>query len=87
MYVQPQLWQTKTFWRLPQSSKDVIEADSDGENEMNSAASVPTLSEMRNIMKGMSNYLDAHSSGEMNNKVDDIENFDSKKDNTKRNNR
>ncbi|GFV12769.1 hypothetical protein TNCV_1367391 [Trichonephila clavipes] len=46
---------------------------SDEENEMNNAAPVLTSSEMRNIMKSMYSHLDAHFSGEMNNKVDDIE--------------
>uniref|UniRef100_A0A8C4RFJ1 HTH CENPB-type domain-containing protein n=1 Tax=Erpetoichthys calabaricus TaxID=27687 RepID=A0A8C4RFJ1_ERPCA len=58
-----------------QSSKNIIDADSDDENEMNNAAPVPTSSEMRNIMKSMRSYLDAHSNGEMNNKIDDIEQF------------
>ncbi|GFT01749.1 tigger transposable element-derived protein 4 [Trichonephila clavipes] len=43
-----------------QSSKDTIDEDSDDENEINSASPVPTSSEMRNIMKSMRRYLDAH---------------------------
>ncbi|GFW16111.1 hypothetical protein TNCV_4681031 [Trichonephila clavipes] len=42
---------------------------------MNNASPVPMSSEMRNVMKSMCNYLDAHSNGEMNNKIDDIEQF------------
>ncbi|GFT38554.1 hypothetical protein TNCV_2748291 [Trichonephila clavipes] len=55
--------------------KNIIDADSDDENGINYAALVPTLSEMRNVMKSMRSYLDAHSNGEMNNKMDDIEQF------------
>ncbi|GFW33815.1 hypothetical protein TNCV_3589001 [Trichonephila clavipes] len=58
-----------------QSSKNIIDADSDDEKEMNNAAPVPTSSEMRNVMKNMFSYLDAHSKNEMNNKMDDIEQF------------
>ncbi|GFV93913.1 hypothetical protein TNCV_1811681 [Trichonephila clavipes] len=56
-----------------QSSKSVIDANSCVEDKRNHAASVPTSSEMRNIMKSMRSYLDVHSNGEMNNKMDDIE--------------
>ncbi|GFW84723.1 hypothetical protein TNCV_1814531 [Trichonephila clavipes] len=69
-----------------QSSKNIIDADPDDENEKNKAAPVPSLSEMRNIMMSIRRYLEAYSNGEMNNKMDDIEQFvDSlmlKKDNT-----
>ncbi|GFX98184.1 adhesion G protein-coupled receptor B2 [Trichonephila clavipes] len=41
----------KGILELVQSSKNIIEADSDTENEMNNAAPVPTSSEMRNTMK------------------------------------
>ncbi|GFU30087.1 hypothetical protein TNCV_3262921 [Trichonephila clavipes] len=51
MCVQPQLWQTKTFWSL---LKNIIDADSEEENDMNNAASIPTSSEIR-IMKMSSN--------------------------------
>ncbi|GFT28768.1 hypothetical protein TNCV_3584951 [Trichonephila clavipes] len=57
---------------------------SDDENETNNEAPIPESSEMRNIMKGMRSYLDAHSNGEINNKMDDIERIDSKKDNAKK---
>ncbi|GFT37910.1 hypothetical protein TNCV_774381 [Trichonephila clavipes] len=49
MCVQPQVWQTKTF--SSSSSQNIIDADSDDENEMNNAAPVPTSFERRNIMK------------------------------------
>uniref|UniRef100_A0A8C4SEN5 HTH CENPB-type domain-containing protein n=1 Tax=Erpetoichthys calabaricus TaxID=27687 RepID=A0A8C4SEN5_ERPCA len=65
----------KDILEFVQSSKNIIDADSDNENEMNNAAPVPTSSEMRNIMKSMRSYLDAHSNGEMNNKMNDIEQF------------
>ncbi|GFS64732.1 hypothetical protein TNCV_4685161 [Trichonephila clavipes] len=39
-----------------QSSKNITDADSGSKNEMNYAASVPTSSEMWNIMKSMRNY-------------------------------
>uniref|UniRef100_A0A8C4RRF5 Tigger transposable element-derived protein 4 n=1 Tax=Erpetoichthys calabaricus TaxID=27687 RepID=A0A8C4RRF5_ERPCA len=65
----------KDILEFVQSSKNIIDADSDDENEMNNAAPVPTSSEMRNIMKSMLSYLDAHSNDEMNNKMDDIEQF------------
>ncbi|GFY11333.1 hypothetical protein TNCV_4473161 [Trichonephila clavipes] len=41
----------KDIFEFVQSSKNIIDADSDDENEMNYAAHVPTSSEMRNIMK------------------------------------
>ncbi|GFV53653.1 hypothetical protein TNCV_1042601 [Trichonephila clavipes] len=74
MCVQSQLWETDIL-ELVQSSKNIIDADSDSENEMNNAAPAPTSFEMRNIKKSMFSYLDAHSNGEMKNKMDDIEQF------------
>ncbi|GFW83025.1 hypothetical protein TNCV_4604521 [Trichonephila clavipes] len=62
------------FWSLFYVFLKFIHADSD-ENEMNNAAPVPTSSKIRNIMKSMRSYLEAHSNGEMNNKRDDIEQF------------
>ncbi|GFV78452.1 hypothetical protein TNCV_3477671 [Trichonephila clavipes] len=59
-----------------QNSKNIIDVDFDVENEMNNAAPVSTLSEMRTIMKNMHSYLDAHSDREMDNKTDNIEQFD-----------
>ncbi|GFV68209.1 uncharacterized protein TNCV_1874911 [Trichonephila clavipes] len=55
--------------------KKSIDADPDDENEINNPAPVPMSSEMRNIMKSLRNYLDAHSNREMNNKMEDIEQF------------
>ncbi|GFT15053.1 hypothetical protein TNCV_4316341 [Trichonephila clavipes] len=60
-----------TFWILTKSKK-IIDADSDDKNEMNNAAPVPTSSEMRNIMKRMRSYLDAHCNGEINSKIFNI---------------
>ncbi|GFW53183.1 hypothetical protein TNCV_3294301 [Trichonephila clavipes] len=45
---------------------------------MNNAAPDPTSSEKRNIMISMRGYLEAHSKVEMNNKMDDIEQFNGK---------
>ncbi|GFX77929.1 hypothetical protein TNCV_909461 [Trichonephila clavipes] len=56
-----------------QSSKNIIGADSDDENEMNNAARAPKSSERRKVMKNMHSYLDAHSNGEMHNETDDID--------------
>ncbi|GFX14853.1 hypothetical protein TNCV_1485951 [Trichonephila clavipes] len=58
----------KDILECVQSSKNIIDADSDDENVMSNASPVPTSSEMRNVMKSMSSYLDAHSNGEMNKK-------------------
>ncbi|GFW88673.1 hypothetical protein TNCV_2833341 [Trichonephila clavipes] len=57
------------------NSKNIIDANSDDENEMNNAATVPISSEMRNITKNMHSYLDAHFSHETNNDLDDIEQY------------
>ncbi|GFX46685.1 hypothetical protein TNCV_4038361 [Trichonephila clavipes] len=54
----------KNILKFVQSSKVIIDADSGDEKEMNHAVS----SEMRNIMKSMRSYLDAHFNGEMNKK-------------------
>ncbi|GFV46721.1 hypothetical protein TNCV_1881801 [Trichonephila clavipes] len=43
--------------------KNIIDADSDDENEMNYVAPVLTSSYMRNLMKSMHSYLDAYSNG------------------------
>ncbi|GFV36642.1 hypothetical protein TNCV_1033181 [Trichonephila clavipes] len=56
-----------------QSSKNIIDADFNNENEMNNAAPVPTSSKILNVMKSRRSYLDAHTNGEVNNKMDDIE--------------
>ncbi|GFU57713.1 hypothetical protein TNCV_3638651 [Trichonephila clavipes] len=49
----------KDILEFVQSSKNIIDADPDDENEMNNAAPVPKSSEMRNIKKSMCSYLDA----------------------------
>ncbi|GFV93956.1 protein big brother [Trichonephila clavipes] len=59
---------SKVILEFAQSSKNIMKADSDDENEMNNIAPVSTSSEMSNIMKSMHSYLDAHSNDEMNNK-------------------
>ncbi|GFX97833.1 hypothetical protein TNCV_4904841 [Trichonephila clavipes] len=69
---------------LVQSSKNIIDADFDDENEMNNTASIRISSEMRNTMKSTRNCLEADSNGEMNSKMNDIEQFDAKKDNAKK---
>ncbi|GFT31178.1 hypothetical protein TNCV_3645731 [Trichonephila clavipes] len=61
-----------------QSPKNIIDADTDDENEMNYAAPVSALSETKN-MKSMHRYLDVHSKGEMYIKMDGMEQFDAKK--------
>ncbi|GFS76248.1 hypothetical protein TNCV_4667901 [Trichonephila clavipes] len=43
----------KDILEFVQCSKNITEADSEDENEMNNAAPVPTSSEMRNVMKNM----------------------------------
>ncbi|GFU04348.1 hypothetical protein TNCV_864451 [Trichonephila clavipes] len=63
----------KDILEVLQSLKNIIKADSVDENKMTTADPVPTSSEMRNVMKSIPTYLDEHSNGEMNNKMDDIE--------------
>ncbi|GFT70336.1 hypothetical protein TNCV_2657951 [Trichonephila clavipes] len=46
----------KDILEFLQSSKNIMDEDSDYENEMKNAAPVPTSSEMRNGMKSMSSY-------------------------------
>ncbi|GFU17218.1 DDE-1 domain-containing protein [Trichonephila clavipes] len=65
----------KDILEFVQSSKTIFDADFNDENQMNNAAPVPTSYEMMNIMKSMRSYLDVHSNDEMNNKMDDIEQF------------
>ena len=67
----------KDILEIVQSSKYPINVDSDDEldNEINIVVPVPNTSEMRNIMKIKRTYLDAHSNGEMNNTMGDIEQF------------
>ncbi|GFT85928.1 hypothetical protein TNCV_3255761 [Trichonephila clavipes] len=63
----------KDIFDFFQSSKNVTDADSEDEKEMNNAASVSPSSEISNIMKSMFSYLDAYSNDKMKNKMDDIE--------------
>ncbi|GFX56276.1 DDE-1 domain-containing protein [Trichonephila clavipes] len=63
----------KNILEFYKSSKNIIGIDSDDKREINYAAPVPTSSEIRNIMKSMFSYLDAHSNGEMNNRMNDLE--------------
>ncbi|GFW98986.1 hypothetical protein TNCV_1782051 [Trichonephila clavipes] len=49
----------KGILEFVRNSKNIINADSEDENEMNNAASVFTLSKMRNFMKNVPSYLDA----------------------------
>ncbi|GFT94092.1 hypothetical protein TNCV_1078921 [Trichonephila clavipes] len=65
----------KDSLELVQSSKNTIDADSGTENEVNNAAHNHTSSEVRNTMKSMRSYLDTYSYGEMNIKMEDIEQF------------
>ncbi|GFY15129.1 hypothetical protein TNCV_1569441 [Trichonephila clavipes] len=62
----------KEILKSDKSSKNTVDGDSDDENEMNTAAPIPTSSEMMTIMKSMLSYLDTHSNGEMNNRINDI---------------
>ncbi|GFW58982.1 DDE-1 domain-containing protein [Trichonephila clavipes] len=62
----------KDIFGFVQSSKNIIDTDSDNE-ELNYDVPVPTSFKMRNIMKSMFNYIDAHYNGKMNTKMDDIE--------------
>ncbi|GFX60859.1 hypothetical protein TNCV_1311521 [Trichonephila clavipes] len=73
VYTAPIIWQTSTFGGLLKANKNTIDAVFDDLNKMNNAAPVLTSSEMRNVMKNMCLYLDAHSNGEMNNKMGDFE--------------
>ncbi|GFU96413.1 hypothetical protein TNCV_89891 [Trichonephila clavipes] len=59
------------------SLKNITNADSDDENEMNncSCVCVSSSSEMRNVVKSRRSYLGVYSNGEISNKMDDIEQF------------
>ncbi|GFU73265.1 hypothetical protein TNCV_167481 [Trichonephila clavipes] len=65
----------KDILEFVQSSKNIIDADSDEENEMNNATPVHTSSEMRSIIKSLRSYLDAHCNREMDNKMHGFEQF------------
>ncbi|GFS51485.1 transposable element Tcb1 transposase [Trichonephila clavipes] len=69
----------KDIFEFVQNQKITTDADSDDENEMNNAAPVSASSEVRNVMKSMLSYLNAHSNGEMNSKINDSEQFDAEK--------
>ncbi|GFX98239.1 hypothetical protein TNCV_4908821 [Trichonephila clavipes] len=57
----------KDILKFVQIPEKIIDAyPDDDENEINNAASVPTSSEMRNVMKCMHDYLVRHSNGEIN---------------------
>ncbi|GFS89485.1 hypothetical protein TNCV_1809891 [Trichonephila clavipes] len=70
MRVTVQIMADKHILDFVQSLKNIIDGDSDDENEMTTTAPVSTPSEMRNIMKSMRSYLDAHSNGEINNNME-----------------
>ncbi|GFT56487.1 hypothetical protein TNCV_2334461 [Trichonephila clavipes] len=63
----------KDILEFVQSSKNIINADSEDENEMNNAVPIPTSSNMRNDRKSKCSCLYVHSNGGMNNKMKDIE--------------
>ncbi|GFX96459.1 hypothetical protein TNCV_1441331 [Trichonephila clavipes] len=65
----------KDILEFAQSLKNIIDADLNNKNEINNVAPVHTSSKMRNIMKSMHSYLDVYSNSEMNNKMDNIEQF------------
>ncbi|GFW63788.1 hypothetical protein TNCV_3743961 [Trichonephila clavipes] len=87
MCVQPHNYGRQKLLEFVRSSKNIIDADSEDRNEMNNAALVSTSSEMRNIMKSRRSYSGVRCNGEMNNKTDDIGQFDAIKDNAKKNTR
>ncbi|GFY33308.1 SCAN domain-containing protein 3 [Trichonephila clavipes] len=51
----------KDLREFVESSKSIIDADSDDEYEMNNAALVPTSSKVRDMMKIMRSYVDTYS--------------------------
>ncbi|GFV13811.1 hypothetical protein TNCV_3695231 [Trichonephila clavipes] len=58
------------FSQIP---KNIVDADSEDENEIKRTAAAFASSEMRNTTKGMRSYLDAHTNVEINKDMDDIE--------------
>ncbi|GFW11628.1 putative transposable element [Trichonephila clavipes] len=62
----------KDMLEFVQSSKYIVDAYLDDENEMTNTAPVLPSTEMRNIMKSMRSFLDAHSRDELNNKMNDM---------------
>ncbi|GFV85692.1 hypothetical protein TNCV_2003131 [Trichonephila clavipes] len=65
----------KNILELGQSLKNIVDADSGHKNEMNNATPVPMSSTMRNNMNSMFSYLDEHYNGEMNNRMNDMNNL------------
>ncbi|GFT86208.1 hypothetical protein TNCV_3257781 [Trichonephila clavipes] len=51
IYAHLQLWQTQILRVRSKLKKNIIDADSEDENEMNNVVLVPTPSDMRNMMK------------------------------------
>ncbi|GFT56484.1 hypothetical protein TNCV_2334441 [Trichonephila clavipes] len=66
------LW-LRDFGACDKDSTNIIHTDPDEENERSNEVLVPTSSEVKSIMKNIFNYLEAHSNGEMNNRMNDIE--------------
>ncbi|GFV37035.1 hypothetical protein TNCV_2381821 [Trichonephila clavipes] len=62
----------KDILEFIQSSKGIIDADYDDEKEINNAVPVPTSSGMKNTMKNIFSYLDAHFNCEINYIMADI---------------
>ncbi|GFU59902.1 hypothetical protein TNCV_4726621 [Trichonephila clavipes] len=62
----------KDILEFVHSSKNIIDADLDDQNDTNNAAPGSSSSEMMNIIKTMHSYIDSHSNGEINNKMEDI---------------
>ncbi|GFW60763.1 hypothetical protein TNCV_571091 [Trichonephila clavipes] len=69
----------KDILEFVHSLKNIIDADSDNENEKNNASPVLPSSNMRNVMKSLRSYFDIHSKVEMNDKMDNTEQFVAKK--------
>ncbi|GFY36121.1 hypothetical protein TNCV_4844931 [Trichonephila clavipes] len=53
----------KDILEFVQSSKNIIDGDSEDKNEMNNTAPVSTTFYIRNVIKSVFNYLNAHSKG------------------------
>ena len=76
MCVQPPISTDNDILELAQTSKDDPsgeDSDDDRDNEIDFP--VPTTSEMRKCIISMHRYLDVHSKGEMNQTMDDIEQY------------
>ncbi|GFU69024.1 hypothetical protein TNCV_3785451 [Trichonephila clavipes] len=68
----------KDILEFVQSSNNTSDAGSSNKYEINKTA-VPMSSEIRNTMNSKLSCLDAHFTGEMNNRIHGIEQFDAKK--------